>query len=53
MNSQQETVMELQSKNDDLDLSEIILKYTASYTAYQASLTAAGRIGDLSLLNYI
>lgn len=53
MNNQQETVMELQSQNDDLDLSEIILKYTASYTAYQASLTAAGRLGDLSLLNYI
>ena len=53
MNNQQETVMELQSKNDDMDLSSIILKYTASYTAYQASLTAAGKLGEISLLNYI
>ncbi len=53
MNSQQETVMELQSKNDDVDLSDIILKYTAAYTAYQASLTAAGKLGESSLLNYI
>ena len=53
MDNQQQTVMELQSKNDDLDLSEIILKYTASYTAYQASLTAAGKLGQTSLLNYI
>ena len=53
MNDQQETVMELQSKNDDMDLSSIILKYTASYTAYQASLTAAGKLGEISLLNYI
>ncbi len=53
MNNQQETVMGLQSKNDDVDLSDIILKYTAAYTAYQASLTAAGKLGESSLLNYI
>ena len=50
---QQETVQELQSSNDDVDLSDIVLKYTAAYTAYQSSLTAAGRLGSVNLLNYI
>ena len=50
---QQETVQDLQSLNDDIDLSQIIIDYTAAYTAYQASLTAAGKLGDSTLLNYI
>lgn len=53
MSDQQETVQELQSSNDDVDLSDIVLKYTAAYTAYQSSLTAAGRLGSVNLLNYI
>lgn len=50
---QQQTVQSLQSLNDDIDLSKIIIDYTAAYTAYQASLTAAGKLGDSTLLNYI
>lgn len=50
---QQETVQELQSSNDDIDLSQIIIEYTAAYTAYQASLTAAGKLSESTLLNYI
>lgn len=50
---QQQTVQSLQSLNDDIDLSQIIIDYTAAYTAYQASLTAAGKLGDSTLLNYI
>lgn len=50
---QRETVQGLQSTNDDVDLSQIIIDYTAAYTAYQASLTAAGKLGDSTLLNYI
>jgi flagellar hook-associated protein 3 FlgL len=50
---QRETVQDLQSKNDDLDLSQIIIDYTAAYTAYQASLTAAGKLGESTLLNYL
>ncbi len=50
---QQETVQDLQSNNDDVDLSQIIIDYTAAYTAYQASLTAAGKLGESTLLNYI
>ena len=50
---QQETTEELQSQNDDLDLSSIIIDYTAAYTAYQASLQAASKLGSTSLLNYL
>ncbi|QFJ54016.1 flagellar hook-associated protein 3 [Pseudobutyrivibrio xylanivorans] len=50
---QRETVQDLQSYNDDLDLSQIIIDYTAAYTAYQASLTAAGKLGESTLLNYL
>ena len=53
MSNQQETIMELQSSNDDLDVSEIIINYTAAYNAYQSSLTAAGKLSGMTLLNYI
>ncbi len=53
MSNQQVTLEELQSENDDLDISEIIINYTAAYNAYQASLTAASKLGSMSLLNYI
>ena len=53
MSNQQETIMELQSENDDLDVSEIIINYTAAYNAYQSSLTAAGKLSGMTLLNYI
>lgn len=53
MDEQQESVTELKSKNDNLNLSTIMMNYTAYYTAYQASLVAAGKLGEQSLLNYI
>ncbi len=53
MSNQQETIMELQSSNDDMDISEIIIKYTSAYNAYQSSLTAAGKLSGMTLLNYI
>ncbi|MQN02250.1 MAG: flagellar hook-associated protein 3 [Lachnospiraceae bacterium] len=53
MDEQQESVTDLKSKNDNLDLSTIMMNYTAYYTAYQASLVAAGKLGQQSLLNYI
>ena len=53
MSEQQETVEELKSTNDDMDLSEILMRYTSAYTAYQSSLVAAGKLGDVTLLNYI
>ncbi len=53
MSNQQQTLQELQSENDDLELSEIIISYTSAYNAYQASLTAAGKLSGMTLLNYI
>jgi len=50
---QRQTVQSLQSNNDDIELSQIIIDYTAAYTAYQASLTAAGKLSESTLLNYI
>ena len=53
MLGQQETYKELKSKNEDRDISDVILDYTSAYFAYQASLQAAGKANQTSLLNYI
>ena len=51
--NQQMTLEELKSDNEDRDISDIIIDYYASYNAYQSSLTAAGKLGQNSLLDYI
>jgi len=51
--NQQMTLEELKSDNEDRDISDIIIDYYASYNAYTASLTAAGKLGETSLLHYI
>ncbi len=51
--NQTTTVTELKSQNEDRDISDIIIDYYAAYYAYQASLTAAGKINQTSLLDYI
>ena len=51
--NQQTTFEELKSRNEDREISDIIIDYTASYNAYQASLTAASKINQQTLLNYI
>lgn len=51
--NQKMTIEELQSDNEDRDISDIIIDYYAAYTAYQSSLTAAGKLGQTSLLDYI
>lgn len=51
--NQQMTLEELKSDNEDRDISDIIIDYYASYDAYQSSLTAAGKLGQSSLLDYI
>lgn len=53
MENQQTTVETLMSTNEDRDLSDIIIDYTAAYNAYQASLQAASKINQNTLLNYI
>lgn len=51
--NQQMTLEELKSDNEDREISDIIIDYYASYNAYQSSLTAAGKLGQSSLLDYI
>ncbi len=53
MSNQQLTTEELKSSNEDRELSDIIIDYTAAYTAYQGSLQAASKISQNTLLNYI
>lgn len=53
MSNQQLTITDLKSSNEDRELSDIIIDYTSAYTAYEASLQAAGRINQNTLLNYI
>ena len=53
MSNEQETMEELKSKNEDRELSDIILEYTAAYTAYQSSLQAASKINQVTLLSYL
>lgn len=53
MANQQTTIETLKSTNEDRDLSDIIIDYTSAYTAYQASLQAASKINQNTLLNFI
>ena len=51
--NQQTTFEELKSRNEDREISDNNIDYTASNNAYQASLTAASKINQQTLLNYI
>ena len=53
MTDQKNNVESLQSTNVDKDLEEIMTEYTSALTAYEASLTAVGKISQVSLLDYI
>lgn len=53
MSNQKTTFTELKSSNEDEELSDVTIDYTSAYTAYQASLQAAGKIDDMSLLDYL
>ena len=53
MENQQSTVEELKSNNDNRDISDIIIDYYAAYNAYTASLMAASKVGQQTLLNYL
>lgn len=53
ISNQKTTFVELKSSNEDEELSDVTIDYTSAYTAYQASLQAAGKIDDMSLLDYL
>jgi flagellar hook-associated protein 3 FlgL len=51
--NQKSTVEELKSSNDNRDISDVIIDYYAAYNAYTSSLTAAAKVGQQTLLNYL
>lgn len=53
MQQQKTNFQELLTQNEDRELSDILLDYTAANYSYQLSLQATGSISKLSLLNYI
>lgn len=53
MSIQQSTFKELKSANEDMDLSDLVINYSAASVAYQAALQSAAKIGQMTLLNYL
>lgn len=53
MSNQQSTIETLKSTNEDRELSDIIIDYTAAQAAYEISLQAASKISKNTLLNYL
>lgn len=51
--NQQTTLEKLKSENEDEELSDIIINYTAAQVAYQACLQAAAKVEKQSLLDYL
>lgn len=53
MSIQESTFKDLKSQNEDEDLSDLVINYTAASVAYQAALQAAAKIGNMTLLDYL
>lgn len=53
MSDQQSIFEQLKSRNEDMELSDIIIEYTAAYNAYQASLQATAKANGQTLLSYL
>lgn len=53
MSVQKSTFKELKSINEDMDLSDLVINYTAASVAYQAALQAGAKIGKMTLLDFI
>lgn len=47
------TVEELKTNNEDREISDIVIDYYAMYNAYTASLMAASKVNEQTLLNYL
>jgi flagellar hook-associated protein 3 FlgL len=46
-------VEQLKNDNDNREISDIIIDYYAAYNAYTSSLTAAAKVNQQTLLNYL
>ncbi len=50
---QKTTFETLQSENEDIDISEVVIQLTSTELTYEAALMATGKIMQTSLMNYI
>jgi flagellar hook-associated protein 3 FlgL len=53
LSSQQVDFEDLLSKNEDTDLVDTVIKYNSAETIYNASLTAASKVVQNTLLNFL
>lgn len=53
MTTQKSTLQTLISKNEDREMSDVLIDYKAAYTAYESSLSAASKANTTSLLDYL
>ena len=53
MENQKTTTEELKTNTENRDISDIIIDYNAAYNAYTASLMAASKVQQQTLLNYL
>lgn len=53
MTTQQSTIKTLISRNEDREMSDILIDYKAAYTAYESSLSAASKANTTSLLDFL
>lgn len=53
MTTQQSTIKTLISKNEDREMSDVLIDYKAAYTAYESALSAASKANSTSLLDFL
>ena len=53
LTEQYTTFKDLKSKNEDVELEEVVIEFSSAQTLYQAALTAASNCVQQSLLDYI
>lgn len=53
LTEQKTNFTELKSKNEDIDLEEVVVNYSSAQTVYNASLMAASKVVKQSLLDFL
>ncbi len=53
MTTQQSTIKTLISRNEDREMSDVLIDYKAAYTAYESALSAASKANSTSLLDFL
>lgn len=53
LTEQKTNFTKLKSENEDIDLEEVVINYTAAELVYNASLTAASKVVQQTLLDFL